>query len=192
MATDYDFPTATPDADQSTDSTIFVEDEAPPEMANAPRCKACNLVIEVEPGKKGRKPSYHPACRPSSQGKPSSTPRRKKSKNGPDYEEGLNGLFQMLAFGLTIPGTKNPVFAADSAAVSTYGPNISAAINQLALEKPEVASALDRLLAVGPYTVLIAAVAPLMMQIASNHGISLPGVPSAEEFMAPHVEAMAA
>lgn len=124
-------------------------------------------------------------------GKPRKTPpngtRKLKTttrkKTAPDYEEGLNGFVQMAAFGLAIAGDKNPVFLADSVAVAEHGPNLSAALNGIAQERPEVAAVLDKLLAVGPYGLLIGAAAPLIMQVLSNHGVKMPGVASAEDYV---------
>jgi hypothetical protein len=65
---------------------------------------------------------------------------------------------------------QRPVFAADAAAITIHAPNIASALNQLAQERPEIAAVLERVLQVGPYGVLIAAVAPLALQILANHG----------------------
>jgi hypothetical protein len=91
-----------------------------------------------------------------------------------DYKTPILGLMQIPAGALAIAGMQRPVFLADSAAITIHGPNIAEALDQLANERPEVAAVLDRVLQVGPYGVLIAAVAPLALQILANHNV-LPG-----------------
>jgi hypothetical protein len=70
---------------------------------------------------------------------------------------------------------QKPVLAADAAAISVHAPPIASALNDLAHERPEVAAVLDRILQVGPYGIVIAAVAPLALQILCNHGGIPPG-----------------
>jgi hypothetical protein len=70
---------------------------------------------------------------------------------------------------------QRPVFAADAAAITIHAPNIAEALDQLANERPEIAAILDRVLQVGPYGVLIAAVAPLALQLLANHEALPPG-----------------
>jgi hypothetical protein len=65
---------------------------------------------------------------------------------------------------------QNPVYAADSRAVTVYAPGIAESLNDLAQQRPEVAAALERVLAVGPYGAVLAAVMPLCLQILTNHG----------------------
>lgn len=101
-----------------------------------------------------------------------------------DYQEQILGLFQLPAGALAVAGMQNPVYAADARAVTIYAPGIAEALDQLAKERPEVAAVLDRVLAVGPYGIVIAAVTPLILQILTNHGRIPPGtagtVPPAE------------
>jgi hypothetical protein len=70
---------------------------------------------------------------------------------------------------------QNPVYAADSRAVTIYAPGIAETLNTLAQERPEVAAALERVLTVGPYGAVIAATVPLVLQILTNHGRIPPG-----------------
>lgn len=86
-------------------------------------------------------------------------------KSGTDYRPGINGIFQMVAVPLAF---KAP---ADAAAVGHHGPNIAEALNELAKERPEVAAVLERLLAVGPYGLVISATLPLVLQILHNHDV---------------------
>lgn len=111
-------------------------------------------------------------------------PRKAKAATQVGYEEGINGIFQMGAFALAMAGTNNKVMLADSLALTEHGPNIASALNMLAMERPEVAAVLDKVLAVGPYGALVAAVAPLALQVVANHGLKVPGAVGAEEYVA--------
>lgn len=82
-----------------------------------------------------------------------------------DYRPGLLGLAQLGAMALSF---KAP---ADAAAITYHAPPIAEALNDLAAERPEVAAVLDKILAAGPYGALIAAVLPLGLQLAHNHGL---------------------
>lgn len=94
-----------------------------------------------------------------------STPRAK----APDFRPGLNGMFQLIAAPLAF------VQPLDAMAVAQHGPNVAEALNDLAQERPEVAMVLQRLLSVGPYGLVIAAVLPLTVQLLHNHDV-LPAV----------------
>ena len=94
-----------------------------------------------------------------------STAGRSTKTSGTDYRPGINGLFQMIAVPLAFTAP------ADAAAVGHHGPQIAEALNEVAKERPEVAAALEKVLSAGPYGLLIAAVVPLGVQIAHNHGL---------------------
>lgn len=79
------------------------------------------------------------------------------------YFDGVSGLMQIASAGLAMA---NPV---DGFCVAQHTPPIASAVADLAVDRPEVAAALDKVLAVGPYGALIGAVLPLVVQIAHNH-----------------------
>lgn len=79
------------------------------------------------------------------------------------YEEGVQGLFQIPAMALAF------VSPVDGFCVAHHTPPISKAVADLAVDRPEVAAALDRVLAVGPYGALIGAILPLAVQLMHNH-----------------------
>lgn len=81
------------------------------------------------------------------------------------YEEGVQGLLQIPAMAISFV---DPV---DGFCVASHTPPIAKAVADLAVERPEVAAALDKVLAVGPYGALIGAVLPLVVQIGHNHGL---------------------
>lgn len=79
------------------------------------------------------------------------------------YVEGISGIFQIVAAGVSMV---DPV---DGFCVAQHTPPIADAVADLAVERPEVAAALEKILTVGPYGALIGAVLPLAVQIAHNH-----------------------
>lgn len=115
-------------------------------------------------------------------GKPAS--RGKKKTAAPQYFDGIMGLLQVTSVGLMMAsGGNNKPLLADSAAIAEYGPNVAQSLDALAQERPEIAAVLDKILAVGPYGLVLGAVVPLFMQIASNHGVKIPNMPNAEEYL---------
>src|ERR1700722_17255372 len=64
---------------------------------------------------------------------------------------------------------------ADAATVGLHWPKVSHEIAVLAETQEAVANLIDPLIKVGPYAGLIAAVMPLAMQLAVNHGRMKPG-----------------
>lgn len=103
----------------------------------------------------GKKPAPRPAARTSQR---------------EDYRPRILGVLQLVALPLAF---KAP---ADGAAVEMHAPNIAQALHDLAMEQPEVAAVLDRILKVGPYGALLTAVVPLLLQLAANHGAVPAGI----------------
>jgi hypothetical protein len=128
----------------------------------------------------GRHPDGRPKAKPgrkpgqaSGTGKPRT--RTTATRAAKDYETPILGIFQVPAGVLAFAGMQKPVFAADAAAISIHSPGIAKALHDLGNERPEIAAILDRVLQVGPYGVLIAAVAPLVLQLLANHEAIPPG-----------------
>lgn len=107
--------------------------------------------------------SFRKKRRDAGAGKVRSTKAPSNATQHRRYEEGVQGLFQIPAMALSFV---NPV---DGFCVAHHTPSIAKAVADLAVERPEVASALDRVLAVGPYGALIGAVIPLAIQLMHNH-----------------------
>jgi len=81
-----------------------------------------------------------------------------------DREDAVNGLFQItgmvcMAFGKW----------ADAGAINTHGPGITAETVKLADQYESVGNSIDALAKVSPFAGLIAAVTPLVIQLAANH-----------------------
>jgi hypothetical protein len=156
-ATEYDF------------STIEVSESEPMPEPDALTCKVCGTSITY--GGRGPKPKY---CSEHKRSTSAKSPRAKK-KSGTDYTEGIAGLLQLPAAALGIAGSqgKKPKYEllADAAVITYYTPGIATAVNDLAQDRPEVAAVLDKILKVGPYGALLAAVMPMTLQILANHKI---------------------
>lgn len=153
-----------------------------PNGSVTPTLSSANDGICTEPGcnnrlqysGRGRRPTKCAIHKRSNATRKTGTRTRKAS--APDYRPGIMGLLQLPAGVLAIAGLNKPELAADAATITVYGPPIAEALNDLAYERPEIAAVLDRVLAVGPYGALIAAVAPMALQILCNHGAIPSGI----------------
>lgn len=100
-------------------------------------------------------------------------PRKPQAAKSPDAlsKKAQQRAEDISAFGslLCVPfmATGN---LADVGAISLHFPRISVEIARLADDNAKVAEAIDKFTAVGPYAGLIAAVLPLALQVAVNHG----------------------
>jgi hypothetical protein len=101
------------------------------------------------------------ARKPAGPGAPAATRGRKP--RGPDYESIVGGFFQLATLPLM---ALSPL---DVVAVADHGPAIAKAAALTAQERPEVATLLDKLAVAGPYSVLLGALTPLLMQVLVNH-----------------------
>lgn len=80
--------------------------------------------------------------------------------------QGVQGIGQLIQGGLML--TKN---YADAAAVGMHWDGVAKEVATLAEAEPAVARIVDLVIQAGPYAGLIAAVMPLAMQLAANHGM---------------------
>jgi len=87
-----------------------------------------------------------------------------------DRAEALAGLGQLAQVPLI--ATKQ---YADVGALSMYWPGVAKELANLADSQEQIAKLIDPLIQIGPYTGLITAVLPLIMQLGVNHGIMAPG-----------------
>jgi hypothetical protein len=163
--TDFDFENVT-----AVPSTVPTDYDPPASNSDTLTCSECSTPL-IYSGR-GRKPTK---CAVHKKGARTSTPRklsgRSSKSSGVDYRPGIMGMLQLPAGVLAFAGMNKPELAADAATVTIYGPGIAEALNELAKERPEVAAVLDRVLSVGPYGMLIAAVMPLVLQVLANHGV---------------------
>ena len=126
---------------------------------------------------------------PPSRGRKATTITRQSQTKADKRAEGIGGLFQLGQFGLLAAKQY-----ADAAAIGEHAGNITSEVVKLAESNDKVAKAVDYLIDVGPYAGLIAAVAPLIMQVAANHKLvdasKMPGV-SDPEIMGKRMEIQA-
>jgi hypothetical protein len=78
--------------------------------------------------------------------------------------DGLNSLFQTASVALLMRKQ-----LADAAAIAEHGPNISLEAAKVAEQNAQFAKVLEYLTAVGPYTGLMTATLPLVLQLMANH-----------------------
>lgn len=165
--TDFDFDTLTAEPSVSVPT-----DYDPPKVNSELVCNEPGCFNSLTYGGRGRKPvkcDLHK--RAKSVGKPRTLGSRSTKSSGVDYRPGIMGMMQLPAAVLAFAGTNKPELAADAATITVYGPGVAEALNELAKERPEVAAVLDRILSVGPYGLIIAAVTPMVLQILANHGL---------------------
>jgi hypothetical protein len=108
--------------------------------------------------------STRPAAPPRKSAVTTSKPTGSDSKHR-KRKEGLQSVQQ--AAGLALIAAKQP---ADAAAVGMHGDAIIDELVTLADSEESIAKALDYLTKTGPYSALVMATLPLMMQLAVNHG----------------------
>jgi hypothetical protein len=120
-------------------------------------------------------PAKRPPGRPrGSRTNPAKTAARRRAAPKPaepeppaiDYGSPVRMVGALLGAGLVAAGLKM-----DAWAVTQHTPAIAAATHELALAEPRVASLLENFAKVGPYGAFVAALLPLGVQIAHNHGL---------------------
>lgn len=67
-------------------------------------------------------------------------------------------------------GMVNEAFTADGILIVEHAESIAKALDKVAKDQPHVAAALERMLTAGVYSGLIAAMLPVVIGIAANHG----------------------
>jgi hypothetical protein len=112
---------------------------------------------------------------------PTSVPGKPK---GPDYAEAVMVTAQLPILGLSLAAKVfegrplGRALALDALAVKVHLPPIADAAAGLAREYPAVGAILERAMTTSPFLAMFAAVVPLCMQFAGNHGM----VPENEDF----------
>lgn len=85
-------------------------------------------------------------------------------KSATDYRPALGGYAQLGASVLMM------VSPLDAGTVAHHAPGVIDAIQLTAEAEPKVAAALDRILSMGPYAVLVTALTPMLVEVGANHG----------------------
>jgi hypothetical protein len=130
----------------------------------------------------GRKLAAARAAKSSTTRKPTTPPRKSGATSRSstpivtDYRPSLTALLQIPIGILGVLGRRNEAFAYDGAALHIHGPGLIQAVQETAEQDARVAALLDRVVSVGPYGALVAALVPIALQIAHNHG-AMPAAP---------------
>jgi hypothetical protein len=118
---------------------------------------------------------------------PRGRPRGSKNKPKPEPEEqqleqAIRGILQLPAAGFIIAGQRvhSTPLVADGATILVHGPGVAKAIVEIAENDPRVMALLEKVLAFGPYGVLLAALIPAVAQGIRNH--NEPAAPLLEGF----------
>lgn len=85
-------------------------------------------------------------------------------------ETRLAGSLTSLGTVVAVAGSANPAIQADGVAIVQHAPAVAAALDKVAKDDPRVAASLERMLTAGVWSGLVAALVPLAMTIAANHG----------------------
>lgn len=102
---------------------------------------------------------------------PKATPRRAS------LETRLTG--SLVTLGTIVAGTGgmvSPAVQADGILIVEHAANVASALDKLAKDQPAVAAALERMMTAGAYSGIIAALLPLVVGIAANHGAIPPSL----------------
>lgn len=172
-----DFPAPPPAADGSAPEAGTPPADGEGEDPDAPYGRKADGSPKAKPGRRPKNGSAPRVAKiqPARPRKAAAPRPTTKKPTGPDYAGAVMGLLQLPAAGLALAGAKDQRFLADAITLELHGPPIAQALHDIAQEQPAVAAVLDRLMHVGPYGALIAAVSPLIFQVAANHGLVQPG-----------------
>jgi hypothetical protein len=98
-------------------------------------------------------------------------PKGSKVPRRASLETRLTGSLTTLGTMVAAAGAMTtPAVQLDGVAIIQHAPSIAAALDKVAKDDPRVAQALERMLTAGVWSGLIAAMLPLVLAIAANHG----------------------
>jgi hypothetical protein len=130
------------------------------------------------PAGAGRRQTRRSAAPPPRKSGPagSSSPPRVTAAVAKDYRPALTLLLSIPTALLAALGRHNQAFALDAVAFTLHSPDLVQAGQEAAEQDARIAALLDKMTAVTPYGALAAALMPLALQLAHNHGV-MPAVP---------------
>lgn len=109
--------------------------------------------------------------------KPKATkPAPRKSTLEKRLTDNLVGLGTVVA---AAGGMVNPALTADGILITQHAAAVAKALDKVAADQPAVKAALERTLTAGVWSGLVAAMAPLAIGIAANHGLLPAGIAEA-------------
>lgn len=114
------------------------------------------------------------------------SPKGAKAPRRASLETRLTGNLMTLGTMVAAAGAmSSPAVQLDGVAICQHAPAIAAALNKVAQDDPRVAQALERMLTAGVWSGLIAAMLPLVLAIAANHGALPPQIAAMVGVQAP-------
>lgn len=115
--------------------------------------------------------SAETAARKAAAGKADAKPKSTSTPRKASLETRLTGsLVTLGTVTAATGGMVSPAFAADGVLITQHAANIAAALDKVAQDQPQVKAALERMLTAGVWSGLIAALLPLAVGMAANHG----------------------
>jgi hypothetical protein len=134
-------------------------------------------VTAPEPLSKERTRSVRRPAAGSGRDRPRAKPRPRPKPKSPapttdtTAADAIRGILQLPAAGLIITGQRleSVPLVADGATILVHGPHVATAIAEIAENDPRMMALLEKLLAFGPYGVLLAALYPMIAQFMRNH-----------------------
>jgi hypothetical protein len=171
MADDEVTSVGIPPDDGPSDPTIQTETRA----EDAPwGYKADGTPYKVDPARYARRDAKRRKASPG--------PKKATAKRSV-YAESVTDLMVLVSGGLAIAakGSGNAAFLADAIVVEESAPDVGDAFGKLADQNDKVARMLDKLGEVGPYGLVLAAMAPIVTQCMANHGMLPAGMMGTED-----------
>jgi hypothetical protein len=149
---------------------------APP--ADEPQTPAPPRKVEGATAKRrGRPPGGADKARSAKTATAPGTDTRTPQKASEERAAGIAGLFQIAGAGCLAVGSRSKgskqgdALICDAVTLAEHGVPIGNACATVAASNPHFAAALDKVLAVGPYGVLVSAVLGVGLQLAANHDL---------------------
>jgi hypothetical protein len=153
--------------------------EAPPEPSGGQDSGGAGLPpAPPKPDNKPSRPTTRAGRRAAAearkaagQAKPEKAPKAKSVPRKASLETRITGSLVSLGTMVAAAGSMtSPAVQLDGVALIQNAPSIGAALDKVAKDDPRVAAALERMLTAGVWSGLVAAMLPLVLAIAANHG----------------------
>jgi hypothetical protein len=136
-----------------------------PDTAPAKRSKRPTTRAERAAASAARKAQAAASGKTDTKPKSTSTPRKAS------LETRLTGSLVTLGTVTAVSGGMvSPAFAQDGVLITEHAASIASALAKVADDQPQVKAALERMLTAGVWSGLVAAMLPLVVGIAANHG----------------------